>query len=288
MMIDMNQIHSIQLGILQEVARLSAKYHLKYFMTGGSAIGAVRHHGFIPWDDDIDIGFTRHDFEKFIQVAPTELVTSDYLVEENRLNPRYEYDFAKVMTKDSQILERGREEAKAHNGIFIDVFPFDRLPADKSQRLEQKTILQDILEEIRRRFYPDRFPSAATGHKPYTNMSLQDLYDLRLKTMVQYDHHRDLPYVNLSSPYDYAKETIFPSEMQRLIKMPFENLHVPVLAGYDSYLHRLYGDYMKLPPVEKRIQRHILNATVDSSSTIDENESDKPQLPLLGFESQAG
>jgi lipopolysaccharide cholinephosphotransferase len=288
MMIDMKQIHGIQLDILQKVTQLSLKYRINYFMTGGSAIGAVRHHGFIPWDDDIDIGLTRQDFEKFLRVAPTELATTNYIVEQNRLNPRYEYDFAKVMTRDSQILERGREEAKAHNGIFIDVFPFDKLPAKKQQQFKQRHILQNILNEIRRRFYPEA-TSNGVAERPYTQMSLQQLYKLRLRVMTQYNDQPGLPYVNLSSPYAYGKELIMPNEIHRLIKLPFENLQVPVLAGYDSYLKRLYGNYMKLPPVEKRVQRHILIAKLDNPQTISETDDSK-DLPsaITGFEAEAG
>lgn len=288
MMVDMKQIHGIQLDILQEVAKLSSKHHIKYFMTGGSAIGAVRHHGFIPWDDDIDIGFTRHDFEKFLQVAPTEFKSTAYFVQENRLNPAYEYDFAKVMFKGTQILERGREEAKSQNGIFIDVFPFDKMPSHQRQQRLQAQALQSILKEIRRRFYPDMCPDVPTDTK-YAAMTLDQLYDLRFRIMTKYDHHPDLTYVNLSSPYEYGKERILPNEIHQFTKMKFEKLTVPVLADYDSYLRRLYGDYMKLPPVEKRVQRHILKASVDNPQVLSEeaanNQSD---IQPNGFEAQAG
>ncbi|MFD1124541.1 phosphorylcholine transferase LicD [Lentilactobacillus raoultii] len=288
MMVDMKQIHGIQLDILRKVARLSAKHHIKYFMTGGSAIGAVRHHGFIPWDDDIDIGLTRHDFEKFLQVAPTEFESTDYFVEENRLNPAYEYDFAKVMFKGTRILERGREEAKSKNGIFIDVFPFDKMPINKRQQRQQKHVLQAILTEIRRRFYPDLFPNLPLDAQ-YTSMTLEQLYDLRFRMMTKYDHHARLPYINLSSPYEYGKERILPNEMNRFIKMPFEDMSVPVLAAYDSYLTRLYGDYMKLPPVEKRIQRHILKASVDNPQVLSEDDPDNQrQIRPNQFEAEAG
>ncbi|EHO51112.1 LicD family protein [Lentilactobacillus kisonensis] len=286
MMIDMKQIHVIQLDILRKVAKLISKYHINYFMTGGSAIGAVRHHGFIPWDDDIDIGLTRQDFEKFLTVAPIELESTDYVIEENRLNPRYEYDFAKVMTRDSQILERGREAAKAHNGIFIDVFPFDKMPLIKQQQSDQKMVLQNILMEVRRRFY-SADEQGLTNH-PYSQLTLPQLYNLRLRTMTQYDDQPDLPYVNLSSPYAYGKEIIFPDEMQHLIQVPFENLRVPILAAYDSYLKRLYGDYMKLPPVEKRIQRHILRAKVDNRQPLQEDDVQNTRTSANGFKAEAG
>ncbi len=287
MMVDMKQIHGIQLDILQKVAALSSKYHIKYFMTGGSAIGAVRHHGFIPWDDDIDIGFTRQDFEIFLKIAPTEFRSTAYLVEENRLDPAYEYDFAKVMLKGTQILEHGREEAKTANGIFIDIFPFDRLPADKHDRKAQKHVLQNVLEEIRRRFYPDQYQNMPLD-TPYAQLTLQQLYALRLQTMTKFNNDPSLAYVNLSSPYAYAKEIILPSEMAHFSVMPFENLRVPVLADYDSYLTRLYGDYMTLPPVEKRVQRHILKASVDNRQLITQEQASTLSKFPSRFESEAG
>ncbi|MFT8402215.1 MAG: LicD family protein [Lentilactobacillus diolivorans] len=287
MMVDMKQIHGIQLEILKQVARLSSKHHIKYFMTGGSAIGAVRHQGFIPWDDDIDIGFTRHDFEKFLRVAPGEFRSTNYFVEENRLNPAYEYDFAKVMFKGTEILERGREEAKSFNGIFIDVFPFDKMPAAKHQQVAQSQALQAILQEIRRRFYPDLYPNMSLDPK-YVDMTIDQLYKLRLQIMVKYDRDPSLAYVNLSSPYKYGKERILPAEMHRFTEMKFENLRVPVLSAYDSYLTRLYGNYMKLPPVEKRIQRHILKASVDDPQELSENEpGSQIEKHRNGFEAEA-
>ncbi|MFT9272593.1 MAG: LicD family protein [Lentilactobacillus hilgardii] len=288
MMVDMKHIHGIQLDILKIVSYLSSKHHIKYFMTGGSAIGAVRHQGFIPWDDDIDIGFTRHDFEKFLQVAPTEFKSTEYFVEENRLNPIYEYDFAKVMSKGTRILERGREEAKSQNGIFIDVFPFDKMPAGKRQQIAQKQILQNILKEIRRRFYPDLYPDMSLDTK-YASMTLEQLYELRLQIMTKYDDRPDLTYVNLSSPYEYGKERILPNEIHQFTKMKFEDLTVPVLSAYDSYLTRLYGNYMKLPPVEKRVQRHILRASVDGPQVLPEDEPDgQRKIRPNGFEAEAG
>ena len=276
-MVDLKLIHQVQLGILANVAAINSKYHLEYFLTGGSAIGAVRHHGFIPWDDDIDIGLPRTDFEKFLQVAPAELSHRGYFVEENRLDPQYEYDFAKVMADGTRILEHGRELTKAKNGIFIDVFPFDRMPNKRPQQEKQQAKLAMLLEEIRKRFYPDLYQQSITQSK-YADYNLSELYDIRLSTMTQYNGHSELPLINMSSPYQYGKELIKPTEIHHLIPMAFENLQVPVLADYDAYLTRLYltrlyGDYMKLPPLNKRIQRHVLKVRVDNYQTNTQVES---------------
>lgn len=271
-MLDLQLIHKIQLGILANVAEINSRHHLEYFLTGGSAIGAVRHHGFIPWDDDIDIGLPRTDFEKFLQFAPAELSDRGYFVEENRLDPQYEYDFAKVMADGTEILEHGRELTKAKNGIFIDVFPFDRMPKKQLQQQHQQEKLADLLTEIRKRFYPDLYHESISQSK-YADYNLSELYDIRLSTMTQYNGHPDLSLINMSSPYQYGKELIKPDEIHHVTTMKFENLQVPVLADYDAYLTRLYGDYMKLPPLDKRIQRHVLKVKVDSYQTNTQVES---------------
>lgn len=271
-MINLHLIHRIELGILANVDHLSSKYHLTYIVTGGSAIGAVRHQGFIPWDDDIDIGLTRTDFEKFIRVAPHELKPDGDFVEENRLDPKFEYDFAKVMASGTHIVERGRELTQTRNGIFIDVFPFDRMPSNEFEQQNQKKILSALLSEIRARFYPS-LREHPLIHDKYAKMPLAKLYDMRLAVMTKYDDRSDLPLINMSSPYEYAKELIEPMEMHHIIRVKFENLQVPILAAYDSYLTRLYGDYMKLPPLEKRIQRHVLKVMVDNYQPDSQNGS---------------
>ncbi|MEE8823859.1 LicD family protein [Lentilactobacillus sunkii] len=270
-MINLDLIHRIELEILAKVDQVNSRNHLTYVLTGGSAIGAARHHGFIPWDDDIDIGLTRTDFEKFLRVAPHELNHSGYFVEENRLDPKYEYDFAKVMAAGTHIIEHGRESTKARNGIFIDVFPFDRMPKQVSEQQQQKAALADILTEIRQRLYPNAERQQLIQSK-YADMSLNELYETRLSVMTKYDGHHNLPLINMSSPYEYGHELIEPWEFHHIIRMRFENLLVPILADYHGYLTRLYGNYMKLPPLEKRIQRHVLEVKVDNYQPGSQNE----------------
>lgn len=252
-MIDIKKIHQIQLSILTKIDIICRHANLNYFLTGGSAIGAVRHQGFIPWDDDIDIGFKREDFEKFLLIAPSAFKGEPLALEENRLDREFEFDFAKVMRTDTQILEHGREDTPTRNGIFIDVFPFDRLTTSASAQIDQEHQISALNREITARVYPKRM----LGTRKNFNESLDDLYRHRFETMTKFNGDESLPWVNMSSPYTFAKETILPEEIETITMMSFESLTVPIISGYDSYLKRLYGDYLTLPPINKRVSHHI-------------------------------
>ncbi len=265
-MIDIKQIHEIQLDMLKVIDGLANKLNLQYFLTGGSAIGAVRHHGFIPWNDDIDIGLTRKDFEKFVKLMPDYLSKFGLFLEEDRLDPKFEFDFAKVMRADTSILERGREDTNTKDGIFIDVFPFDKMPESKVDQNNQKNALNKINRVITNKVYPER-DHVDGSSKLLKDWRLTDLYLRRLSIMENYDDQRSLPNVNMSSPYGYGKEVILQSELSDgVVKRVFEGYQFPILKDYDSYLRRLYGNYMKLPPEAKRYQRHILQVSFEADS----------------------
>lgn len=268
-LIDMRTIHNLQLNMLEKIDEICKRFGLTYFMIGGSAIGTVRDHGFIPWDDDIDVGLIRSDFDKFIKDAPDYLFDVSMALEEDRLDSEFEFDFAKLMRTDTWIEEHGREDTRTRNGVFIDIFPFDRLPIDLDAQQQQAMQIKALKDEITARVYPNRPRQIATisGLK---KLSLTQLYKRRYQVMTRYNDDARLPLANMSSPYAYAKEVILPNEISSFEQKTFETLQVPVISGYDSYLKRLYGDYMTVPPVNLQVSHHITAMTMLQSISEDE------------------
>lgn len=121
--IEIEELRKILLELMDEIHAFCEKHGLKYYLSGGTLIGAIRHKGFIPWDDDIDIHMPRPDYEKFLELFPKE---SENVLLENRLNDKYRYTYAKVCKKNTLVVEHAMDGG-VDEGVFIDVFPLDAL-----------------------------------------------------------------------------------------------------------------------------------------------------------------
>lgn len=126
----MDEKHRLQgviLIIAREIDRICRDNNIKYFMDGGTQLGAVRHNGFIPWDDDFDIGMRRSEFERFVDVCRISLDSKQFYLETVE-DEGYGFSFAKIHLNNTEIVEDFSKNAKAHHGIFVDIFPYDNIP----------------------------------------------------------------------------------------------------------------------------------------------------------------
>lgn len=123
-MFDKSLLHNELYTMLSEINRICDKYHIKYFAMGGSAIGAIYDRGILPWDDDIDIGMTRKDYNKFLEVAPNEL-NKDYFLSWYESDSHTPFFYAKLKKNDTLFIEEQYKDVPMHQGIFIDIFPYD-------------------------------------------------------------------------------------------------------------------------------------------------------------------
>lgn len=133
----LRRLQLVELGILKDIDQVCRANGITYFLDSGTALGAVRHGGFIPWDDDIDIGMPRDDYERFLEVAPTAL-GEKYEVSDPRDNPHQAALFAKVMLKGTRFATEETIEAGFDQGVFVDVFPYDVLSADPAVEKKQR------------------------------------------------------------------------------------------------------------------------------------------------------
>ncbi|WP_461243034.1 LicD family protein [Secundilactobacillus muriivasis] len=261
------RIHRVELGNLKQIIDICDDLSLNYFLIGGSLLGAIRHKGFIPWDDDMDIGMTRNDYEQFAKYAPARLRDSHYFLQTAYSDHNYGFSYMKLLDRYTYIEEKNNAN-NARKGVFIDIFPFDRIPDDPASRrnqitrfklLDSRIILKagyGLIETPLRRLKPDLDPDQIE--------SITDLKQERDQVMRQYNAGPFLNLKNLASQYAYDKEILTVAESTHLTTVPFESLSVKVPVDYDAILTRLYGDYMTLPPEHQRTEKHISKLIMDN------------------------
>ncbi len=270
-LIDFNKnkegIRKIQLEILLEVDRICKKHHIPYQLFAGTLLGAVRHKGFIPWDDDLDICMLRKDYERFIEVCKQELETKFFLQTCYTEKDWYS-QFAKVRRNNSSFVQYIYLELDIHYGIFIDIFPLDNVKPNTVRGTIQrwatgkfykycKTRTKYRLMRARRRIrYYNYFFHYAL--KPLPKKVMRYLHK---KTLTMFNG-KETEYVthltNTSSLEFYSKHLIKREDFYDMIEGEFEGYKVPIPRSYDKVLTQLYGDYMELPPKSRRIPHHFI------------------------------
>ena len=228
----------IMFDILVEVDRICQKHKIEYWLDSGTLLGAVRHQGFIPWDDDLDIVMKIEDYDKFCKVAPEELSNGFFLQNVN-IEGSFPYDFTKVRSDRGKIVEK-HEDGKTvtyNQGIFIDIFP---LIAIKDSFLHRKAYISNILLI---KLFSYKYLNILSLSRFFVSLShkFHQGWD-KEKSLVVYAGN--FPFL----PFKIDKESIFP-----LKKRLFCDKEFPIPHDEDKYLKALYGDsYMQLPPKNQR------------------------------------
>ena len=262
----LKRVQGVILEILKDYKKICAKYDLPYFAFGGTAIGAIRHHGFIPWDDDIDVCMLRSDYERFLEVAPQELGDKyDLLTIGN--TDGYVLPFAKLSMRGTLFLEATDTNRTYESGIFLDIFPFDVLAADPALRAKQikkawfwarmcamnkygDVKLPDSLQGFKRSAASAVAKIVHGGMKLF-HISKQSLYRRYLKATRMVEAAEDAYYTDFSGMEPdkiyFEKKDLFP-----LQEMPFEDTTISMPRDPHPHLTLQFGDYMQLPPEEDR------------------------------------
>ena len=239
----------VLLELLQEFDRVCKKHHIPYVVFCGTALGAVRHKGFIPWDDDLDVSMLRSDYERFLKIAPGELNPQYYLQAE--FSAHWPMNFSKLRKNNTTCLEKYHpKDPASHQGIYIDVFPCDNASDNELVRKMQ--------------FYASRVVVAkALYNRGYeTDSKKKKLFMTCCRLLPLKPFHRfamgkkkiDSACVHtfLACTSRYKKGIYKRSWFTETTEMDFEHLKVPVSAHYDELLTTMYGDYMTLPSEEDR------------------------------------
>lgn len=133
----LQKMHSLHLMLADELKRICEAHNIKYFMIAGTLLGAVRHKGFIPWDDDMDFGMMREDFEKFLAVAEADLDSDKIYLQSERNTEYYAFNYAKLRLKNTSVIEEYSSAVDIDKGIYIDIFPMDAVADNKLQSFLQ-------------------------------------------------------------------------------------------------------------------------------------------------------
>lgn len=246
---DIQELRSLQMGILDEVHRYCEAHGLHYFLSSGTLIGAVRHKGYIPWDDDIDIYMPRKDYEEFLQNYHDK--TGRYQAINPTTEPHYYYTFAKVVDQRTRMVEK--ETAGYEIGVYMDIFPVDYVSDDLQER-ERVFREKKLLYKIRRCKISNGNPlQSRLAYFVYRHWPLsvrQIERKIRKLIILEKPTHT---VCNMTEAGPSIKGCFPAEDIASSVDIEFEGKLYKTMVGYKDYLERTYGDYMTLPPVEQRV-----------------------------------
>ena len=255
--VSLRELQLTQIDMLKELLKIFAELDIKCYALGGTVLGAVRHQGFIPWDDDIDLGLPREDYEKFLKYGQ-EAMSKKLFLQTYNTDENYMLPIAKVRLNDSIFMEKTTELNDIHHGVYIDIFHLDNgiVDAKKSRKLMSK--LKVVQVRISKSFIVDEPKAKSVARKliTMTNMHRAKYYVEKNNLLVQrYNNIAWTHYCNYNGAWG-TKELIAIEVFGDGIMLPFEDVQIRVPSNHHEYLKSLYGDYMALPPEENRCSHH--------------------------------
>lgn len=256
---ELRKVKGVEIEILQEFMEVCDSLNLRWYVAYGTALGVIRHKGFIPWDDDVDVVMPRKDYDIFCEKAKT-LLPDNYFVQTLETEEEYYQPFAKLRKSDTTFWEKGTEKDNINHGIYIDIFPLDGYPTN---------FLAEKLFMIKRIIYNNFLyqggrANELSGYRKW----LVIFYKLFFGTMTKKEAALKKDILARRIPYsegklvsclvaDTPKDEAVPSEVYGVGREePFEHIKCLVPDKCEVYLEHLFGDYMQFPPEDKRVPLH--------------------------------
>ena len=246
---DIQELRQIQLGILDELHRFCIENNITYFLSSGSLIGAVRHKGYIPWDDDIDVYLPRKDYERFLLSYKDE--SKQFRLLNPNIENHYFYTFAKLADTRTLMFE---DEAKGYEiGVYVDLFPVDYVSNNFKTR-NRIFKLKKLLYKIRRcKLSSENYLQSKLAFLCYKYLPLPiSLINKIIKILIINKKPTNLV-CNMTEAGPKIKGCFPAEDIAKAVDIEFEGKTYKTMVGYRDYLERTYGDYMTLPPVEQRV-----------------------------------
>ncbi|MDR1591295.1 MAG: LicD family protein [Prevotellaceae bacterium] len=250
----LSEIQRIELECLVEFDRICRLHSIKYSADGGTLLGAVRHEGFIPWDDDIDVMMPRNEYERFFEVCKTELDKSRFFLSEHRTDKEYRVGFPRLKRLNTMYVRIGREDNKQVEGVTIDIFPLDNMPNNMILRYVY-ILLSFVFRKI---LWSGKGKRVKKGLIKLVYCGLNFIPAkvafggfAMLRKMCNSADVECISHYPIPNP----KRMKFGVKKQyfcNLVDLQFENIKVRSVAEYDEHLRLIFGNYLELPPEEKR------------------------------------
>lgn len=252
---DLRQLQLIQLEMLLEVDRICKKRNIQYCIIAGTTLGAVRHKGYIPWDDDADVAMLRPEYERFCKACEEELDRSRFYLQTHSNTPGYRWGYGKIRRLGTEFVRKGQEHMPYPTGVFIDLFPMDNVP----DNLVVRRIHNTACTVIRKMLW------SAVGAKSDQKLIMRALY--RIVSLVPRNVivalYRGLIQISNRKPTKMVRKLMFPTPNNgcygyyrkwyvELSDIEFEGHYFPAAKDYDEYLTFKFGNYHEPPPIEQR------------------------------------
>lgn len=268
----LRRLQITELELLKEVDRICRKKQIHYNIIAGTMLGAVRHGGFIPWDDDADVAMMRRDYERFRQVCETELNKEKYYFQDHQNTRGYRWGYGKLRKKGTLFLREHQEHMTYEQGVFIDIFPLDYVPENYGLRC-----MHNLICFLYRKFF-----WSEAGKMADPNPIMRGIYSLMSKIpenllkksfgwFVGKTNQKPTGWVRIltfptpNRAYGYRAEWYLKSS-----NIQFEDSLFQGIRDYDAYLSFKFGNYMELPPKEMRKSHPVSSIMLSGTDSLEE------------------
>ena len=279
---ELQRLQHAALKIVAEIDRVCRQFNIGYFVCGGTLLGYVRHNGFIPWDDDIDVGMLRGDYERFMKEAPTVLDTKSFFLQTRESDPNIPYLFSKMRLNGTSYVTAYNQFRNFHKGICVDIFPFDAIP-DNQEELD--VFSAQVYQRVKghNHVVNRQYPEIVTERKPrknldwliaqttgrllarhYWNKPLAETQQAFNEIVKAYDARADEPGFSCVASFIPTYTMIRRQDLLPYQRVKFEGISVNIPADPEVFLSMQYGDFMTLPPRHVRSGHELLEWGIEA------------------------
>lgn len=274
---ELSEHQKVLLSMLKDFDAVCEKHDIHYILFAGTALGAVRHHGFIPWDDDADVIMLRCDYERFFECAAKDFDAEKYYVQ-REFSSHWPMQFSKLRLNNTACMEKYYpKDPEIHQGIYIDIFPCDNLSDSKAVGKLQFSASKIVIAKA---LYARGYETDSIIKKCFMQFCrLLPLEPFRKFCVRSKDSGSEMVHSFLAASKRY-KKSVFPREwFEKTVRVPFEDTKLPVSCHCAEMLAELYGDYLKIPPPEERkCKEHAAILDTEHSYTQYLNEQRKMKI----------